>query len=211
MSSLRILLLCSAASLGLSACADDIVPPPMNGGTGGRGGTAGSGGTGGSGGAAGSDGTAGSGGFGGTAGSGGSDGSGGTGGTAGNIGSGGTGGALSGACINQDDLTALADLWPSNARQVAADCGIACDDDRDSEELYTSCANDCVEQTVTGLSSACATCYGELAWCSSAACLDLCNSQPCSVDCLACDGYGVCLDELEACTGRVSLDCTDPT
>jgi len=219
MSLIRILLVCVAASLGLSACADDTVPPPTNGmggrgGTAGSGGTAGPGGSAGSGGAAGSGGTAGSGGSagsGGAAGSGGSAGSGGTGGTSGTMGGGGTGGALSGACINQDDLAALADLWPSNARQVAADCGIECTDLIVFEEAFTTCASDCVEQMVTGLSAGCATCYGELAWCSRLLCLAPCASNSCLPVCQDCPGYDVCLNELDTCTGRVSLDCTDPT
>jgi len=203
MTSLRILLFCLAASLGLSACTDEV-PPPMNG-TGGRGGTAGSGGIAGSGGSAGSAGSAGLGG------SAGSAGSGGTGGAAGGMGGGGMGGALSGACINQDDLAALADLQPSNAREVAADCGIECTDLIAFEQAFTTCASDCVERMVTGLSSGCATCYGELAWCSRLLCLTPCASASCLPVCQDCNGYDLCLAELEACTGRVSVDCTDPT
>jgi hypothetical protein len=127
------------------------------------------------------------------------------------MGGGGMGGALSGACINQGDLAALADLWPSNARKVAADCGIACRDLIGSELDFTTCANDCVEQTVTGLSSTCANCYGELAWCSSADCLNPCADSSCLPACEDCQGYDVCLNELEVCTGRISVDCTDPT
>ena len=155
----------------------------------------------------------GTGGRGGTAGSGGIAGSGGTGGAAGTMGGGGMGGALSGACINQDDLTALADLWPSNAREVAADCGIGieCEGSIASEENFTTCVSACVERTVTGLSSACATCYGELAWCSNPDCLNPCATNSCLPLCENCQGYDLCLAELEACTGRVSVDCTDPT
>lgn len=197
------------AATVIGACADDAVPPPSTGGSGaagGSGGTAAAAGSGGSGGTAGAGGTAGSGGV---AGSGGTSGSGGDGGQGGNGGVGGTGGAVSvGACNNGNDVNALAALQPSNARQVAANCGLAsCSNLILDQAAFTTCVNDCVELAVAGLSSDCSSCYGELAWCSRLGCLTPCASNSCAPLCLTCSGYSACVNALNECAGRASIDC----
>lgn len=217
------------AAIVASGCGDDYVPPPSTGGAGGSGGsigTGGSGGSGGRGGSGGSGGTVGTGGTGGTAGVGGAAGSGGagTGGTSGtggggSGGTGGTGGSSGsggappmGACDNASDLGALSGLQPTNARQIAADCGaVDCIDLVAMESAFKSCVDDCVEQAVTGLSSECSSCYGDLAWCSGTSCSTACRSNACTPSCLTCAGYSDCIDSLDACAGRMSIDCADDT
>ena len=191
------------AATALGGCNNEVVRPPPGGGTGGSGGagaTAGSGGTGGTGASAGTGGMAGGGG---TAGSGGAGGNGGVGG-AGGI-------APMGACNNVSDVDALAALVPSNARQVAANCGLAtCSNLLVDQVAFTTCVNECVEGAVSGLSLDCSTCYGELAWCSLG-CLTPCESNSCSALCLTCVGYSECVAALDACAGRMSIDCSDDT
>ena len=202
------LMFLAAAALG--ACNNQVVPPPPGGGTGGSGGvgaTAGSGGTGGTGAAAGTGGMAG---VGGTAGSGGTGGDGATGGDGG---AGGTGGvARMGACDNVDDLPKLTALLPSNARQVAANCGLAaCGHLILDEAAFTTCVSDCVEDEITGLSSDCSDCYGDYAWCISPPCLTACASNSCSPECQAtCPGYDpTCISELKQCDGLLFDDCPE--
>lgn len=197
---LRILFVCLTASAALCACDNGKVPPPHTGGTGGRGGSAGSGGIHGSGGSAGSAGSAGTGG---------SAGSGGTGGHGGDGGLGGNGGTVSGGCVNENDLTALANLLPDNARTVAASCGIGCTQWLAFEPQYTACANACIEEAIADLSSECTNCYGRLSWCSRLLCLAPCSSDSCLTGCLTCQDYDPCLRDLDVCTGRMSLDCAD--
>lgn len=213
------LLLVSAIVAG--GCGDDDVPPPSTGGGGGSGGSVGTGGTGGSGGSAGSGGSGGNvgtGGTGGTAGLGGAGGSGGagTGGTSGTGGSGGSGGSGGtppmGACDNTDDVNALAALQPTNARQIAANCGIGeCSPLLSMEAAFKTCVDGCVGRAVAGLSTECSSCYGDLAWCSGSECLTACQPNSCTPLCLACDGYDACIIALDACAGRMSIDCLDDT
>ena len=215
------------AAIVVSGCGDDYVPPPSTGGageSGGSGGTGGSSGTGGTGGSGGTDGNVGTGGTGGTAGVGGSAGSGGVGtggssgtGGGGSGGTGGTGGTPPmGACDNASDVGALSGLQPTNARQIAAECGVppsACATltGMGMEAEFKACVEACVEEAVTGLSSECASCYGDLALCSGASCSTACRSNSCTPSCLACPGYGACIGALNACAGRMSIDCGDET
>ena len=213
------LLFLAAAVAG--GCGDDYVPPPSTGGGGGSGGSVGTGGTGGSVGTGGSSGTGGTGGSvgaggtGGTNGLGGTGGSGGagTGGTSGIGGSGGTGGTPPmGACDNTGDVSALAALQPTNARQIAADCGIGeCSNVLGMEAAFKACVDGCVDRRVAGLSPQCSSCYGDLAWCSGTGCLTACQSNSCTPLCLACDGYDACVIALDVCAGRMSIDCADDT
>jgi len=116
-----------------------------------------------------------------------------------------------GACDNQDDVDALALLQPSNARQVAANCGLVmCSHLLALPAEFVNCVTSCVERAVPGLSSECSACYGDLAWCS-VGCLTPCNVNSCTPLCLTCPDYGLCLDELNQCAGRTSLDCPDDT
>jgi hypothetical protein len=69
-----------------------------------------------------------------------------------------------GACDNTGDLDALSGLQPTNARQIAADCGITeCSNLLSMETAFKVCVDGCVDRAVAGLSSECASCYGDLA------------------------------------------------
>lgn len=202
------------AAIVVSGCGDDYVPPPSTGGGGGSGGSGGTGGSSGTGGTGGSGGTGGDVGTGGTGGTGGSAGSGGvgTGGSSGTGGGGSGGTPPMGACDNTGDVSALAGLQPTNARQIAADCGISeCSNLLSMEAAFKACVDGCVERTVSDLSSECSSCYGDLAWCSRVLCLTPCASDSCTNFCLACDGYGACIGALDACAGRMSIDCAGDT
>lgn len=202
-------------SLTLVACDESNTPAAPGGGTGGSLGPP----------VPGSGGSSGMGGLGGTAGGGGVGGAGdggaggdstGSGGIAGGAGMDGGGGGIAigdGACDNVDDLEVLADLRPTNARTVAASCGVACQDSL-VEAVYVACVALCVRDTAIGLSNECSTCYGDLAWCSGLACNELCDDDSCDTPCLDCsDGadYGACLATLNLCAGRNSTDCGDDT
>ncbi|MEM7435235.1 MAG: hypothetical protein AAF436_08800, partial [Myxococcota bacterium] len=67
------------------------------------------------------------------------------------------------------------------------------------------------------LSDTCGCCYGRLAWCAGQLCNQQCAStaNACTEACrgeLPCAtvDYSICLDELNDCTGRNSLDCPMP-
>jgi len=194
------------AAIVASGCGDDYVPPPSTGG--------GSVGTGGTGGSVGTGGTAGVGGAGsGGSGTGGSSGTGG----GGSGGTGGTGGAPPmGACDNASDVSVLSGLQPTNARQIAADCGVPPSDcatltGMGMEAEFKACVEACVKEAVTGLSSECASCYGDLALCSGESCSTACRSNSCTPLCLTCAGYDACIIALDACAGRMSTDCPGDT
>lgn len=192
------------------ACVDQSAPYPPNG-IGGRDGTGGShgGGTGGTGGGAGSGGAAGTGGVAGSSGTGGVGGAGGQAG-AGGIGGAG-GGAIVGACNNETDVAALMALMPTNARQIAAACGISYQNELLNESQFKADVSSCVANGVTGLSPDCANCYGALAFCGGFTCLFPCDVDSCSIDCLTCPGYEACITELTQCAGRPSTDCPGDT
>jgi hypothetical protein len=183
-------------SLALTGCSDTPPPPPPGGGTGGTRPpiTPGTGGSG----------------------SGGVSGAGGSGGTAGRAGSGGTagsGGEADDACDNLSDQSVLTGLVPDNARRVAAECGtVDCAPVLGQGEMaFKLCATDCVERNVTGLSMECASCYGDLAWSARLLCNTSCAENSCVPGCLTCGNYSQWLQELDACAGRMSLDCGDDT
>ncbi|RZV49513.1 MAG: hypothetical protein EX268_18920 [Deltaproteobacteria bacterium] len=117
-----------------------------------------------------------------------------------------------GACDNTRDVDALAGLQPTNARQIAADCGVVeCIDRVTMESAFKACVDACVERRVTGLSTECSSCYGDLAWCSRELCLTPCAGDSCTPLCLTCPGYDACTIALDACAGRTSIDCLDDT
>jgi len=187
-------------ALGLSACNEDNVPPapgaggtrPPPPGTGGTGGSGATGGTAGGGGTAGTAGRAGAGGVGGGAGAGGVGGS-----------------PFRGECANPIDFAALAQLEP-NARQIAAEEALTplCFAVVLDERLFS----ECVATALPTLSTACALCYGELAWCSGNACNSKCRQDSCSLGedgCFACQGYDACLKKLQDCTGITPPDCPE--
>lgn len=193
--------------LALAACSDSTVPAAPGGGTGGSiipppvGGSGGSGATGGSGGGAGSGGTAATGGSGGMAG---------TGGMGGEAGSGGV--VSPGACV--EDSTLLTDLLPDNARWFAHRCALETCAPQATEALFKQCITDCVQEAVVGLSTECAECYGDLAWNAVPNCNTACGQSSmssCAPICFTCGSYDAWLSELDACAGRMSVDCGDDT
>ena len=207
---MRGILLVVALGLAVFGCDDSGVPPAPGGGTGGStippvGGTGGTGG-GGSGGSAGDSGSGG-------AGQGGGGGDTGTGGIGGNIGS-------IGACDNPEDFAELFSLQPDNARTLAAAIAVnVCLYAVLSEPLYINCMVGEIERTLTELSTECATCYAELAWCSIPTCNARCEDDSCSVGaggaggasaggCLNCPGYDDCLNDLRECTGETPPECS---
>ena len=182
----------------VAACGDAAPAAP---GTGGNTGTGATPGTGGTGGVGGSGGIGGSAGVGGSAGSGGASGAGGM----------GANGGSDGACNNVADIAAITASDPI-VRQIAADCGLP--DSRCaalSSTAFADCVTTCVEEAVTGLSAACASCYGEEALCSfNNGCLSSCGSTSgtaCGNLCRACESVAGCAAALIACTGRQSEDC----
>ncbi|MBI5532466.1 MAG: hypothetical protein HY898_07115 [Deltaproteobacteria bacterium] len=187
------------ASVGFVACSSsDSSPGGGNPATGGSGGTAGAAGTGGAG-TGGAAGTA-------TGGSAGTSGTGGVGGSAGTAGTGGTsedGGDLdapvetggdapfeagSGACTNTADLAII--QGSTDFQTKVGDCA-------KSNMGADPATKNCIIQQ-TGISDACATCFGAEIKCAASKCMVQCiadsNSQPCK-DCRAqnCDpAFTVC-------------------
>jgi len=113
-----------------------------------------------------------------------------------------------GACLSEMDLAAITGLYPTSARQVAAQCG-------DSplcsaavgEQAFLDCVNPCIESGIPGVSMDCGSCYGDFAFCIRFLCLTQCASQPCDPVCESCPGYDPCFQELSQCAGRDSRDC----
>lgn len=113
-----------------------------------------------------------------------------------------------GACLRQSDLDAITDLYPTSARQVAAQCG-------DSplcagavgEQAFLDCVNPCIESDIPGVSEECGSCYGDFALCIRFICLSQCALQPCEPVCESCPGYDPCFEALSQCAGRDSRDC----
>jgi hypothetical protein len=176
----------------MMACSESSPPPPPGGGTGGGpgGGLPPGGGTGATGG-------------GGSGGVGGEGGAGGIGGGGGIAGAGGMG-----ACLSQSDLDAITDLYPTSARQVAAQCGNspACNG-AVGDEAFLDCVNPCIESGIPGVSTDCASCYGDFAVCIRFLCLSQCALQPCTPSCESCPRYDPCFEALSQCAGRDSRDC----
>jgi hypothetical protein len=191
MNALRLLGLITLIA-AMAACGDRAPAAPGTGGSTGTGATPGTGGTGGTGGVGGTGGRAGSGG---TAGAGGSGGVGGVGG----------GVVLVNACQTQADIDAIVALYPTSARQIAAECGLGCADEL-TDEAFLECTNPCIEQGI-GVSSDCTSCYGDFALCIRFFCLSQCASNACIPNCQACFGYQPCANALNLCAGRDSDDC----
>ena len=163
------------------ACAENV-PPPPGGGSGGLPGGGGTGATGGTGAAGGSGGSGGTGGIGGVGGT--------------------------GACLSESDLDAITDLYPTSARQIAAQCGIDCAS-AVGDQAFLDCTNPCIDDDdgVPGLSPDCGSCYGDFALCIRFTCLNQCALDPCGPSCESCPGYDPCFEALSQCAGRDSRDC----
>lgn len=235
-----VLSLVALIALSPAACSQQLSPPPPTGGVGGTGavrpppiggsggtaGTGGGGGTAGAGGSAGAGGTGGIGGVGGVAGFGGFGGAlcelnfGGMGGMAGVAGGGGFGGFIGTACINPDDLEVIEDT-EQNLRWHAARCATErCSPLEGQPQQFVDCVTRCVQSRAfpsDQLSDTCGCCYGRLARCAGVSCNTGCANtvDACTPACtgeVLCGGtdYAACLDVLNDCTGRNSLDCSEP-
>jgi hypothetical protein len=141
-------------------------------------------------------------------------------------GAGGMGGTIGpNACSSDPGDLEVIQMTTPNLRYQAAFCGtIDCSDRLPNKAPFIDCVSLCVQrkaQPTDQLSSNCANCYGELAWCAGLLCNTLCaNTTPVPAICgnLACLGglsggecanYSTCLEELNQCAGRDSLDCGD--
>jgi hypothetical protein len=98
----------------------------------------------------------------------------------------------SGACRNDDDLTILN---ATDANAVARTCLLSAG----CEFNNAACIADCIA-VETGLSAACAACFGTTSVCALRNCLQPCLADPGGAPCRAClDQF--CLDDFEACSG----------
>ena len=165
-------------ALGLFGCGDD--PPPTISGGGERVPSGSSGGTGATGGAGGAGGAG---------------------------GVGGVGGAVpKGACDNGTDLGAIEG---ASVRNIARDCGVfVCATSIGNSLAYGQCVDDCVNARVTGISTDCANCYGNLERCGLVAlCRFQCQANTCSALCLNCLNGASCITEFEQCRGLPGDSC----
>ena len=117
-------------------------------------------------------------------------------------------------CLNDADQTALQALatqeqsGPAVVGSIAAGCPIgACGTEvagvlSDSSEAARNALGDCIARCIsdeTGLSSACTSCYGSIAACSTAFCIAPCIQDAGSQECANC-ALENCID-VNACTG----------
>lgn len=116
-----------------------------------------------------------------------------------------------GACDNESDLGALESAGDS-LRNIARDCGqFSCVNNIGNSVLYEDCVTRCVANSVQGLSTDCAGCYGGVERCGhDAFCRTRCQSDTCSVQCLDCLNGADCITEFEACRGLPGDACPDP-
>jgi hypothetical protein len=111
-----------------------------------------------------------------------------------------------GACLSQSDLDAITDLYPTSARQIAAQCGIDCAS-AVGDQAFLDCTNPCIDDGILGLSTDCGSCYGDFALCIRFTCLNQCALDACVPSCESCPGYDPCFEALSQCAGRDSRDC----
>lgn len=140
---------------------------------------------------------------------------GGSGGSAGTGGTGGDGGAGGepeprGACDNSTDLAAI-EAAAQNLRDIASACGasLQCGSTTGISEQYGECVTDCVEVGVDGLSTECASCYGDLERCGlESFCRPQCQVNTCGTLCNDCLYNAGCIDEYERCRGLPGNSCS---
>ena len=107
------------------------------------------------------------------------------------------GAAPEGACVSPGDLEILNGLDPVPiAEQCLLNAG--CGNDRD-------CIAQCIADEA-GITRGCADCYGDLAICGLANCLQVCVLDPSGVGCVACLEES-CMDDFEVCAGIRLADC----
>ena len=137
------------------------------------------------------------------------------GGTGGIDGTGGVGGELGsrGACDNASDIDAI-DVAGGGLRDVARDCGLPSASSFCASLIgsgsYEECISNCVEESIPGLSTECAACYGGLERCGfQSLCRTQCRLNGCSTTCLDCLNRGGCIEEYERCRGLPGNGCLD--
>jgi|GEM_PF-1275431 len=84
------------------------------------------------------------------------------------------------------------------AQGASTDCGLQCIGDADAQGCTTACT-----AAATGLSTACAGCYGALILCTVNNCISQCIADPTSAPCLDCQEQN-CLPEFNSCTAPPS-------
>jgi hypothetical protein len=110
------------------------------------------------------------------------------------------------ACLSESDVSAITALYPTSAREAAAQCGESCSGAA-GDQAFLDCTNPCIDQAIAGLSSGCTSCYGDFALCIRFSCLSQCAFDACAPACESCPGYDVCFQSLNQCAGRDSRDC----
>ncbi len=107
-------------------------------------------------------------------------------------------------CLNDADQAVLSAPDADIVGQ-ATTCGLGC------IGQPPSCATPCVAEK-TGLSEACAACYGAIINCSISNCVGPCAADPGGDDCTTCQVENGCVELLETCSGiNVSDDTGDDT
>ena len=102
-----------------------------------------------------------------------------------------------GKCMNAADKALLDTTAKQDAiTGKASTCGLGCLTDTDP----ATCATTCVA-TGTGLSTACAGCYGATVLCSIKNCVAQCGVDPKSKACRDCQIKFNCISEFYKCTG----------
>ena len=102
-----------------------------------------------------------------------------------------------GKCTNAADAKLLAtEALQTAVSGKASTCGLGCLTATDP----ATCATDCVVKG-TGLSSACAGCYGGTVLCSIKNCVKDCAADPSSKACRDCQVKNGCISTFYACTG----------
>lgn len=114
------------------------------------------------------------------------------------------------ACDNADDLAAIENATDT-LRNIGGACGSTPECFRfvlleNDPVRFALCVTECVQAEV-GISTECATCFGDVAGCGvENGCLG-CENDSCSASCLGCLNGGACLDALDACTGIPAEEC----
>ncbi|NUN12590.1 MAG: hypothetical protein HUU55_03020 [Myxococcales bacterium] len=97
------------------------------------------------------------------------------------------------ACLNTADLAAMSNV---NTGVIGSNCGVSC--------LFAgdpaACTATCV-QNQTGVSGACASCFGDLVACTIDNCVSACATNPSSSNCFVCQANAGCTEAFNQCAG----------
>jgi len=96
------------------------------------------------------------------------------------------------ACDNPTDMSIIM----GGIASEVVDCSNGCLSETDPYACNTACIS-----TATGLSLACAACYGVLMDCVTANCLSACMVDPTTGDCVTCRATHGCDTDFTACSG----------